>query len=213
MLLLNAEQREQARNRIVYILSCRGADGFIRLGQIHSTLTYRRSTAWRPGRRLWRRAQRKSRRPMARSPTMAQSQQRFPRSRPHEFDTGDAAEARRMMGILDELGDRAERRRSAESISTSPTIWAIRWRTNICAASTRRAHRRWLRPPHLPGSGGEGEILVPALRILSRWATLPAVFRYTDECYDRASIASARLRSSMWASRRALCSRRSGSWA
>lgn len=37
MVLLTAEERQDARNRIVYILSCRGADGFIRLGQIHTT--------------------------------------------------------------------------------------------------------------------------------------------------------------------------------
>jgi uncharacterized protein len=37
MVLLSAEERQEARNRIVYILSCRGADGFVRLGQIHVT--------------------------------------------------------------------------------------------------------------------------------------------------------------------------------
>ncbi|HWA92823.1 MAG TPA: tetratricopeptide repeat protein [Rhizomicrobium sp.] len=37
MVLLSAEERQEARNRIIYILSCRGADGFVRLGQIHST--------------------------------------------------------------------------------------------------------------------------------------------------------------------------------
>ena len=37
MLLMTADQRQEARNRIVYILSCRGADGFVQLGQIHST--------------------------------------------------------------------------------------------------------------------------------------------------------------------------------
>lgn len=37
MVLLSADDRQDARNRIVYILSCRGADGFVQLGQIHST--------------------------------------------------------------------------------------------------------------------------------------------------------------------------------
>lgn len=37
MLLLTAEERQQARDRIVYILSCRGADGLIKLGQIHTS--------------------------------------------------------------------------------------------------------------------------------------------------------------------------------
>jgi len=37
MLLLSPEQREDARNRIVYVLSCRGAEGFLTLGRIHET--------------------------------------------------------------------------------------------------------------------------------------------------------------------------------
>jgi uncharacterized protein len=37
IVLLNADERQEARNRIVYILSCRGADGFVQLGQIHAT--------------------------------------------------------------------------------------------------------------------------------------------------------------------------------
>ena len=37
MILLSAEERQEARNRIVYILSCRGADGYVQLGQIHTT--------------------------------------------------------------------------------------------------------------------------------------------------------------------------------
>jgi TPR repeat protein len=37
MVLLSAEQREEARDRIVYVMACRGADGYVRLGQIHVT--------------------------------------------------------------------------------------------------------------------------------------------------------------------------------
>jgi TPR repeat protein len=37
MILLSAEERQEARNRIVYILACRGADGYVQLGQIHAT--------------------------------------------------------------------------------------------------------------------------------------------------------------------------------
>ncbi|HVU19229.1 MAG TPA: tetratricopeptide repeat protein [Rhizomicrobium sp.] len=37
MVLLSADDRQEARNRIVYILACRGADGFVQLGQIHAT--------------------------------------------------------------------------------------------------------------------------------------------------------------------------------
>jgi TPR repeat protein len=37
MVLLSAEERQQARDRIVYVMACRGADGFVRLGQVHVT--------------------------------------------------------------------------------------------------------------------------------------------------------------------------------
>lgn len=37
MLLMTADDRQQARDRIVYILSCRGADGFVKLGRIHTS--------------------------------------------------------------------------------------------------------------------------------------------------------------------------------
>jgi hypothetical protein len=64
MLLMNAEQREQARNRIVYILSCRGADGFIKLGQLHSTSHLRTDAG--AGRRFRRSIPSKVPQPMAR---------------------------------------------------------------------------------------------------------------------------------------------------
>src|SRR5262249_57479987 len=43
MVLLSADQRQEARNRIVYIMACRGADGFVRLGQVHVTRVNSRS--------------------------------------------------------------------------------------------------------------------------------------------------------------------------
>jgi hypothetical protein len=96
MLLLNADQREQARNRIVYVLSCRGADGYIRLGQIHSTLL-NQDEGWR---------QNDYGEPANESPmtygglSEVWHAQRDSRERAlHEYDTGDAVNARRMMGI------------------------------------------------------------------------------------------------------------------
>ncbi len=96
MLLLNADQREQARNRIVYILSCRGADGYIRLGQIHSTLL-NQDEGWRQG---------DSGEPANESPMtygglsgVWHSQRDFRERALHEYDTGDAVNARHMMGI------------------------------------------------------------------------------------------------------------------
>lgn len=97
MLLLNADQREQARNRIVYILSCRGADGFIRLGQIHSTLLTQ-DEGWRSGNDY---GETSNDSPMTYGGLSAvwHSQRDFRERALHEYDTGDAAAARRMMGI------------------------------------------------------------------------------------------------------------------
>ena len=90
MLLLNAGQREDARNRVIYILSCRGADGFIRLGQMHST-TYGndRDGGYRGGPPqtydafgdVW------------------QSEHSFHDHVYGRYERGDAANARHMMGI------------------------------------------------------------------------------------------------------------------
>jgi len=95
MLLLNVDQREQARDRIVYILSCRGPDGLIRLGQIHSTLLGD-DKRHRP----------EFNEPPIQSPTtydalstVWHTERDFRARALHEFDTGDAPAARRMMGI------------------------------------------------------------------------------------------------------------------
>jgi hypothetical protein len=97
LLLLNADQREQARNRIVYILSCRGADGYIRLGQIHSTLL-NEDESWRPGNEY---GESSNDSPMTYGGLSGvwHSQRDFRDRALHEFDTGDAAAARRMMGL------------------------------------------------------------------------------------------------------------------
>lgn len=90
MVLLSAEERQEARNRIVYILACRGADGFVRLGQIHATgannaygnefandspVTYGGLT------------------------DMARSYDSFRARSEHEFEYGQEAQARQMMGV------------------------------------------------------------------------------------------------------------------
>ncbi len=117
MLLLNAGQREDARNRIIYILSCRGADGFIRLGQIHSTANgadagssydndyqHGGNNAPRAGRGYqpqWN----QSDYPIDSAQTynglrsVSQSQHSFHDQAWGEYDHGDAADARRRMGV------------------------------------------------------------------------------------------------------------------
>lgn len=107
MLLLTAEQREQARNRIIYILGCRGADGFIKLGQIH-TSDYGDNVSAPPppsGPPAWRAH---GGPPQSYSPppdtygslgNVWSSERQFHDSARSEFDAGEAAEARKMMGI------------------------------------------------------------------------------------------------------------------
>jgi len=107
MLLLNAQQREDARNRIIYILSCRGANGFVRLGQIHST-SYGDAGDQGGGARRgggYDAPFSGNQYPVDSQSTyygmrdMWQSEHSFRDQAYGEFDHGDAANARRMMGI------------------------------------------------------------------------------------------------------------------
>jgi TPR repeat protein len=100
MLLMTADQREQARRRIIYILSCRGADGFIKLGQIH-TANYGDEAAPAPA---WN--GHGPRGGYAPPPDTYSSLGGVWSSEHHfrddawgEFENGDAAAARRQMGI------------------------------------------------------------------------------------------------------------------
>ncbi len=102
MLLLNGDQREQARNRLIYILSCRGPDGFIKLGQLHSTVYGADDAASRGG---YRPPGYGGDYPMDSPDTYAamgdvwHSERSFHDRAWREYDYGDAAAARRMMGI------------------------------------------------------------------------------------------------------------------
>ena len=90
VLLLSAEERQQARDRIVYILSCRGADGFIRLGQIHETGLNGDSggdfSSDSPA-------------TYGALSDVARSYDSFRYRSGHEFEYGDEARARQMMGV------------------------------------------------------------------------------------------------------------------
>jgi TPR repeat protein len=97
MLLLSADQREQARNRIVYILSCRGANGYMRLGEIHET-RLDQDDGWRqPGE--YGDGGLESPSTYGGLSGMWHSQRDFRERAQHEFEIGDAAAARHMMGI------------------------------------------------------------------------------------------------------------------
>jgi hypothetical protein len=96
MLLLNAEQREQARNRIVYILSCRGADGLLELGKLHSS-SYG-TDAFVPGGDSGE-VQIESPATYGALADVSRSEHSFRDHARQEFEYGDAAAARRMMGI------------------------------------------------------------------------------------------------------------------
>ena len=90
MVLLNAEERQEARDRIVYILSCRGADGFVRLGQVHVTglnNAYGNEFA------------NDSPATYGALSDMAHSYDAFRGRAEHEFEYGQEAQARQMMGV------------------------------------------------------------------------------------------------------------------
>jgi hypothetical protein len=105
MLLLTADQREQARRRIIYILSCRGADGFIKLGQIHTANYGDDAAPTAPsGPPAWNaHGPRNSYTPPPDTygslGNVWSSEHRFHNDAESEFDNGDAATARRQMGI------------------------------------------------------------------------------------------------------------------
>lgn len=104
MLLMNADQREQARKRIIYVLSCRGADGFIKLGQIH-TANYGDDAQPAPqGPPAWNaHGPRNTYTPPPDTygslGDVWSSEHRFRDNAWGEFENGDAATARRQMGI------------------------------------------------------------------------------------------------------------------
>ncbi|HTQ13490.1 MAG TPA: tetratricopeptide repeat protein [Rhizomicrobium sp.] len=105
MLLMTADQREQARKRIIYILSCRGADGFIKLGEIHTAnFGDEPVSAAPPGPPAWN--SHGPRQTYVPPPDTYSSLgnvwgswHRFNDDAWNEFDSGDAAQARRQMGI------------------------------------------------------------------------------------------------------------------
>ncbi len=99
MLLLSAAQREDARNRIIYILSCRGANGFIRLGQIHTTSNNADDYQPNGGRGGRNDYYNESPSTYGGLENVYQSRRSFHDHAYGEFDHGDAANARRMMGI------------------------------------------------------------------------------------------------------------------
>ncbi len=105
MLLLNAQQREEARNRIIYILSCRGANGFVRLGQIHTTSYGNEPYQQRRRDGGYDAPFNENQYPLDSESTYYdmrdwyQSEHSFRSNAYGEFDRGDAANARRMMGI------------------------------------------------------------------------------------------------------------------
>jgi len=94
LVLMTADARNDARNRIIYILSCRGADGFIQLGQIHAR---NRGDFNRPYR--YQGFQVDSWNTFSALTDAAQSNRNFEDRAQREFDYGDAATARQMMGV------------------------------------------------------------------------------------------------------------------
>ncbi len=94
LVLMSGDDRTEARKRIIYILSCRGADGFIQLGQIHAR---NRGDFGRPWR--YQGFQVDNWNTFTALSDAAQSSRNFEDRSQREFDNGDAAAARQMMGV------------------------------------------------------------------------------------------------------------------
>jgi hypothetical protein len=92
MVLLSADQREEARNRIIYVLACRGADGFVRLGQIHVT-------GLNSGSGFGGEFANDSPSTYGGLSDMARSYDTFRDRSEREFEYGEEAQARQMMGV------------------------------------------------------------------------------------------------------------------
>ena len=90
--LLSAEERQDARNRIVYILACRGADGYVALGRLHAT-------GLNSGGGYGGEFASDSPDTYGALSDMARSYGAFRDRSEREFDRGEDADARRMMGV------------------------------------------------------------------------------------------------------------------
>jgi TPR repeat protein len=94
LVLMSGDDRADARNRIIYVLSCRGADGFVQLGQIHAR---NRGEFNRPYR--YRGFQIDNWTIFSAMSDAAQAHSRFDDRSQREFDEGEFAAARQMMGV------------------------------------------------------------------------------------------------------------------
>jgi len=92
LMLMSADERREARQRIVYIYACRGADGFLRLGQI---LSSGMAGGGPQGHETWTDAPAT----YGAFSDSARARSDFDDRTRREFDSGDAAQARQMMGI------------------------------------------------------------------------------------------------------------------
>lgn len=89
--ILSAEERQDARNRIVYILACRGADGYVDLGRLHTTGLSSGNYGGEYGN--------DSPDTYGALSDMARSYGSFRDRSEREFNRGDDAQARQMMGV------------------------------------------------------------------------------------------------------------------
>jgi len=94
LVLMSGDDRNDARNRIIYILSCRGADGFIQLGQMHARNRGDFNRPWR-----YQGFQVDNWNTFSALTDAAQSSRNFDDRAQREFDYGEAAAARQMMGL------------------------------------------------------------------------------------------------------------------
>ncbi len=172
MLLMNADQREQARKRIIYVLSCRGADGFIKLGQIH-TANYGDDAQPAPqGPPAWNaHGPRNTYTPPPDTygslGDVWSSEHRFRDNAWGEFENGDAATARRQMGIASDSVIVENNGEALTYYHIADNMGDPLAREYLKGPRLQCPRLALARPTRGDGSGGQGTILVAAFRVLS----------------------------------------------
>ncbi|HEY2068105.1 MAG TPA: tetratricopeptide repeat protein [Rhizomicrobium sp.] len=188
MLLMNADQREQARKRIIYILSCRGADGFIKLGQIHSA-NYGDDVAPPPsGPPPWNaRGQRGYSAPPPADTYSSlgnvwTSEHRFHDDAWGEFENGDAAQARRQMGIASDSVITSNNGEALTYFHIADNMGNPLAREYLRSLDANVRSSRWLGPRVAAEAAEKAQYWAPPYEFYPPDGNASGV-PYTDECH------------------------------
>lgn len=188
MLLMNADQREQARKRIIYILSCRGADGYIKLGQIH-TANYGDDVAPAApsGPPAWNsHGYHQTYSPPADTygslGNVWSSEHRFHDDAWGEFENGDAAQARRQMGIASDSVIIANNGEALMYFHIADNMGNPIAREYLRGLDAQVRSSRWLGPRVSVEAAEKSQYWMPPFEFYPNGDNASGV-PYTDECH------------------------------